>query len=117
MRAILLVVSAVIIALIIYTMTLEKTRDIATLKVIGTPDRTIAALILQEAVALGVLGFAIGAVVIGRTAQYFPRRTVIVASDQYVLLGIVAGICVVASVLGISKALRVDLATALGGGA
>jgi putative ABC transport system permease protein len=116
MRAILLVVSTVIIALIIYTMTLEKTRDIATLKVIGTPDRTIAALILQESVALGILGFALGAALIGRTYQYFPRRVLIVASDQYVLLGIVTGICVVASLLGISKALRVDPTTALGGG-
>jgi putative ABC transport system permease protein len=116
MRAILLIVSTVIIALIIYTMTLEKTRDIATLKVIGTPDRTIAALILQEAVTLGVIGFGLGAFIIGRTAEYFPRRTVILASDQYVLLGIVLGICVVASLLGISKALRVDVGTALGGG-
>ena len=117
MRAILLVVSTVIIALIVYTMTLEKTRDIATLKVLGTPDRTIAALIVQEAVALGLVGFALGAVLIGHTAEYFPRRTVIVAFDQYVLLGIVTAICVVASLLGISKALRVDLTTALGGGA
>jgi putative ABC transport system permease protein len=116
MRAILLVVSTVIIALIIYTMTLEKTRDIATLKVVGTPDRTIAALILQEAVVLGLLGFGLGALIIGRTYQYFPRRIVILASDQYALLGIVLGICVLASLLGISKALRVDLTTALGGG-
>lgn len=116
MRAILLVVSTVIIALIIYTMTLEKTRDIATLKVVGTPDRTIAALILQEAVALGLLGFGLGALIIDRTYHYFPRRLVILASDQSVLLGIVLGICVVASLLGISKALRVDLTTALGGG-
>lgn len=116
MRAILLAVSTVIIALIIYTMTLEKTRDIATLKVIGTPDRTIAALILQEAVALGLLGFALGAVLIGRTAQYFPRRTIIVATDQYIMLGLVTAICVVASLLGIAKALRVDVSTALGGG-
>jgi putative ABC transport system permease protein len=116
MRAILLAVSTVIIALIIYTMTLEKTRDIATLKVVGTPDRTIAALILQEAVALGVLGFGLGALIIGRTYPYFPRRLVILVSDQSVLLGIVLGICVVASLLGIWKALRVDLTTALGGG-
>jgi putative ABC transport system permease protein len=116
MRAILLVVSTVIIALIIYTMTLEKTRDIATLKVVGTPDRTIAALILQESVTLGLLGFGLGALIIGRTYQYFPRRLVILASDQVVLLAIVLGICVVASLLGITKALRVDLTTALGGG-
>lgn len=117
MRGILLVVSIVIIALIIYTMTLEKIRDIATLKVVGAPDRTIAALILQEALALGAMGFVLGAVLISRTYQYFPRRIVIVAFDQWVLLGIVMAICVVASLLGISKALRVDPTTALGGGA
>ena len=117
MRAILLAVSIVIVALIIYTMTLEKVRDIATLKVIGASDRTIAALILQEAVALGVLGFVLGAVLINYTAQYFPRRTVIVAFDQYVLFAIVLVICTIASVLGIAKALRVDPTTALAGGA
>lgn len=116
MRAILLVVSTVIIALIIYTMTLEKTRDIATLKVVGAADRTIAALILQEAVALGLVAFALGALVIGSTSQYFPRRTLVVASDQYVLLAIVVAICVLASLLGIVRALRVDPTTALAGG-
>jgi putative ABC transport system permease protein len=116
-RAILLVVSIVIIALIIYTMTVEKTRDIATLKIIGAPDRKIAALILQEALTLGLLGYALGAVLISRTYQYFPRRVVVVAFDQYVLLGIVVVICVLASLVGIWKAVRVDPTTALGGGA
>ncbi|PKQ03545.1 MAG: ABC transporter permease, partial [Alphaproteobacteria bacterium HGW-Alphaproteobacteria-10] len=43
---ILLTVSAVVIALIIYTMTMEKLKQIATLKLIGAPDRTITALIV-----------------------------------------------------------------------
>ncbi|HEX6228256.1 MAG TPA: ABC transporter permease, partial [Solirubrobacterales bacterium] len=38
---ILLVVSAVIIALIIYTMTMDKTREIATLKLLGAPDELV----------------------------------------------------------------------------
>ena len=61
---ILLVVSAVIIALIIYTMTMEKLKQIATLKLIGAPDRTIVGMIVQQALALGVIGFCIGAVLI-----------------------------------------------------
>ncbi|MBI4011007.1 MAG: ABC transporter permease, partial [Candidatus Rokubacteria bacterium] len=117
MRTILLIVSVVIIALIIYTMTLEKIRDIATLKILGAPDRKIAGLVLQEALALGLLGYGLGALLISRTYQYFPRRLVIVASDQFVLLGVVGLICVVASALGIWKAIRVDPTTALGGGA
>jgi len=41
--AILLSVSAVIIALILYTMTMDKLKEIATLKLIGAPDRTSSA--------------------------------------------------------------------------
>jgi len=115
-RIILLAVSTVIIALIIYTMTLEKTRDIATLKVIGAPDWKIGGLILQESLTLGLLGFGLGALLIALIADYFPRRVAIVPFDQYVLLAIVAGICLLASVLGIRRALAVDPTTALGGG-
>ncbi len=117
MRVILLLVTIVIIALIVYTLTLEKTKDIATLKVLGAADRTIAGLILQEALGLGVLGFALGAALISRTYQYFPRRLVIIAFDQYALLAIVVAICVAGGLLGVWKALRVDPTLALGGGA
>jgi putative ABC transport system permease protein len=116
-RIILLAVSTVIIALIIYTMTMEKTRDIATLKVIGAPDWKIGSLILQESLTLGLLGFGLGAILIGLAADSFPRRVAILPFDQYVLLGIVVGICFLASVLGIRRALSVDPTTALGGGA
>jgi putative ABC transport system permease protein len=117
MRVILLLVTIVIIALIVYTLTLEKTRDIATLKVLGAADRTIAGLILQEALGLGLLGFALGAALISRTYQYFPRRVVVIAFDQYVLLAIVVAICIAGGLLGVWKALRVDPTLALGGGA
>ena len=116
-RAILLAVSTVIIALIIYTMTLEKTRDIATLKIIGAPDSKIVGLILQETLVLGVLGYALGAVFINLTYEFFPRRVAIIAFDQSVLFGIVLAICVAASALGIRKALGVDATTAMAGGA
>jgi putative ABC transport system permease protein len=54
---ILAVVSAAIVAFIIYTMTLNKQREIAVLKLIGTQDRSIAAMILQQALALGLIGY------------------------------------------------------------
>ena len=116
-RIILLSVSTVVIALVVFTMTMEKTRDIATLKIIGAPDRTIAGLILQQALALGVLGYGLGGVLISLTLQYFPRRVAILPFDQYVLFGIVLVICVLASLFGIRRALRVNPTLALGGGA
>jgi putative ABC transport system permease protein len=116
-RIILLTVSTVVIGLIIYTLTLEKTRDIATLKIIGAPDWKIGGLILQQALALGLLGYGAGAVLIGLTYEFFPRRVAIWAFDQAVLLGIVTVICVLASLLGIRRALSVDPTTAMSGGA
>ncbi len=116
-RIILLSVSTVVIALVVFTMTMEKTRDIATLKIIGAPDGKIVGLILQQALALGVLGYGLGGVLISLTHQYFPRRVAILPFDQYVLFGIVLVICVLASLFGIRRALRVNPTLALGGGA
>jgi len=57
---ILAAVSAAIVAFIIYTLTMDKIREIAVLKLIGTRNRTIAAMILQQALVLGVIGFVVG---------------------------------------------------------
>jgi len=46
---ILSIVSAAIVAFIIYTMTMAKIREIAVLKLIGTKNRVIASMILQQA--------------------------------------------------------------------
>ncbi|MBK6725474.1 MAG: ABC transporter permease [Acidobacteria bacterium] len=114
-RIILLVVAAVIIALIIYTMTLEKTRDIATLKIIGAPNSKIVGLILQQSLILGFLGFVFGTIIISLTYEYFPRRLVLLVSDQIMVFGIVIGICIAASGIGIHKALSIDATTAMAG--
>lgn len=113
--SILLVVSAVIIALIVYTMTMDKLREIATLKLIGAPDRTIVALILTQALAMGMIGFGVGATLVMLVKDYFPRSVVITVENGMALGGIVFVVCVVASSLGVRLALKVDPATALGG--
>jgi putative ABC transport system permease protein len=115
-RAILVLVSGVIVALIIYTMTLDKLREIATLKIIGAADRTIAAMILQQALLLGVIGYAIAFALINKTHASFPRTVTLERMDMIVLFAIVIVICTVASLLGIRRAMSVDPATALMGG-
>ncbi|WP_440640073.1 ABC transporter permease [Bradyrhizobium sp. PUT101] len=113
--SLLLVVSAVIIALIIYTMTMEKLKQIATLKLIGAPDRTIIGMIVQQALALGSIGFIIGATLIVNAKGYFPRRVVLEPDNVLILALIVFAVCLLSSGLGVRAALRVDPATALGG--
>ena len=112
---VLLTVSTVIIALIIYTMTMDKLREIATLKLIGAPDGRIVGLILQQALALGLIGFSIGATLISTVKDHFPRRVVMLPEDALALGLVVMVVCVLASGLGVRLALKVDPATALGG--
>ena len=113
--SLLLTVSAVIIALIIYTMTMEKLKQIATLKLIGAPDRTIVGMIVQQAIALGAIGFTIGATLIFNVKDAFPRRVVLEADNVAALAAVVLVVCLAASALGVRAALRVDPASALGG--
>lgn len=112
---ILVVVSAVIIALIIHTLTLDKRRDIATLKLIGAPDRTIVGLIVQQALALGAVGFISGASLVTLVKDDFPRRVILLPEDLLAMGLVVVFVCVAASGLGVRLALKIDPATALGG--
>ena len=112
---ILAIVSAAIVAFIIYTMTLGKIREIAVLKLIGTRNRTIAGMILQQSLGLGLIGFLVGKVVATFWAPAFPKYVLLEPGDAVRGFVIVMLICAIASTLAIRAALRVDPATAIGG--
>ena len=114
-RIILLVISAVIISLIIYTSTLDKIKVIATLKLIGAQNRVIVGMILQQSLLMGILAYGIGYVLILLTYEKFPRRIVLEPFDLQMLFVIVVAICMISSFVGIRKALKVEPAEALGG--
>jgi putative ABC transport system permease protein len=110
---ILIATSAVIIALIVYTLTMYKLRSIATLKLVGAPDRAIIGLIVQQALVLGVSGFVLGVALTAAFKGYFPRRVLMVPKDIAILFVIVVLICLLASGLSVRAAVKVDPATAL----
>jgi len=112
---ILAVVSAAIVAFIIYTMTLGKMKEIAVLKLIGTRDRTIAAMIMQEALGLGVIGFFVGKFAATLWAPVFPKHVLLETNDALRAFAVTLVICALASVLAIRAALRIDPAEAIGG--
>ncbi|MCX7155679.1 MAG: ABC transporter permease [Rhodocyclales bacterium] len=112
---ILAIVSGAIVSFIIYTMTLGKIREIAVLKLIGTPNRTIAGMILQEALGLGLAGFIVGKAVATLWAPYFPKYVLLETGDAVSGFLAVMLICTLASIVAIRAALRVDPATAIGG--
>lgn len=112
---ILSIVSAAIVAFIIYTMTLGKIREIAVLKLIGTRNRTIAFMIMQQAIGLGLIGFVVGKVVATFWAPGFPKYVLLLPGDSLLGFTAVVVICVLASLIAIRTALRVDPAEAIGG--
>lgn len=112
---ILAIVSAAIVAFIIYTLTQGKIREIAVLKLIGTKNRTIAAMILQQAVALGLIGFVVGKISATFWAPFFPKHVLLEPGDALRGFVAVVVICLLASILAIRAALKVDPAEAIGG--
>ena len=105
---ILAIVSAAIVAFIIYTMTLGKIREIAVLKLIGTRNSTIAWMILQQALGLGLIGFVVGKVAATFWAPVFPKFVLLEQGDAVTGFIVTLFICALASTLAIRVALAVD---------
>jgi putative ABC transport system permease protein len=112
---ILSIVSAAIVAFIIYTMTMAKIREIAVLKLIGTRNRVISSMILQQAIGLGAIGFVVGKIAATLWSPFFPRYVLLEPGDAIRGFIIVMVISVLASILAITAALKVDPAEAIGG--
>jgi putative ABC transport system permease protein len=112
---ILSIVSAAIVAFIIYTMTIGKIREIAVLKLIGTRNSTISWMILQQALGLGLIGFVVGKIAASLWAPFFPKYVLLLPADSIRGFFVVMLICTLASVLAIQAALKVDPAEAIGG--
>ncbi len=107
-RVLLVIISTIIMALILYTLTLDKIHDIALLKLMGARNSMIVGLILQQALLLGALGFGIAWYLGGWIFPRFPRRVLIAAEDLWGLAVVVTIISVLSSLLGIWKAMRVE---------
>ena len=114
-RTLLTIIAAIIMALILYTLTLDKLHSIALLKLIGAPNRTILGMILQQAIVLGVMGYGIAMLMGQKLFPYFPRRVVVTNEDLLQLFCIVLAISVLSSLLGIWRAMRVEPNEALMG--
>jgi putative ABC transport system permease protein len=102
------VISAIIMALILYTLTMEKVHSIALLKLIGARDRVILTMILQQALLLGGIGYGLAYLIGQQVFPRFPRRVIVLPEDLMLLVVVVGGISVCSSLLGIWKALRID---------
>lgn len=106
-RVLLTVIATIIMALILYTLTLDKIHSIALLKLIGASNLVILGMILQQALILGCVGFAIAYVAGSQLFPLFPRRVILNNSDLVQLAAVVLAISLGSSFLGIWRALKV----------
>lgn len=114
-RALLVMVSIVIIALIVYVLTIEKIKSIATLKLIGAPNSVIVKLILTQSMLLTVSSFVLAYVLRELIAPGFPRTLAFTTQETAVTFAVMLAGGLVASFMAIWHALRTPPQLALGG--
>ncbi|HRC56191.1 MAG: ABC transporter permease [Myxococcales bacterium] len=112
---ILTVTAAVIVMMVIYNLTLEKTHDLAVLKLMGAPRSRLLGLVLQQSWLLGALGYAVAFGLGALVFPHFPRRVLITESISLVAPLATLAIVTMASVLGLSHVMRIDPSRALEG--
>jgi len=101
------IISGIIMALILYTLTLDKIRSISLLKLMGASNFVILKLIFSQALFLGLSGYLIGLFLGWIVFPYFPRRVIISENELIKLFIIVIIISFLSSLMGIKKALSV----------
>ncbi|SMC33663.1 ABC transporter permease [Sporomusa malonica] len=109
------IVSAAIVALLIYTMTMSKLKEIAVLKLIGANNGLITLMILQEAWGIGMIGYTIGFIVSVLWVPIFPRYIAYSTDIRLISFALTMGICSLASIISIRAAIKVEPAAAIGG--
>lgn len=114
-RTLLIVVSIVIIALIVYVLTIEKIKSIATLKLIGAPNGLIVRLIMTQSMLLTLASFALAYGLRDLIAPGFPRTLAFVGQETAITFGVMLVGGVLASLMAVWHALRTPAQLALGG--
>jgi putative ABC transport system permease protein len=114
-RTLLVVVSIVIIALIVYVLTIEKIRSIATLKLIGAPNGLIVRLIMTQSMLLTLASFVLAYALRDLIAPGFPRTLAFLPAETAVTFAVMLVGGVLASLMAVWHALRTPAQLALGG--
>lgn len=116
-RSLLVMVAIVIVSLMVYILTMQKIREIATLKLLGAPSIIIIRLVMEQSLILTLGGFALAYILTSRVViglDLFPRNLVLLPTDTAVTFLIVLAGGIVASLAGVWIALRTSPSEALG---
>jgi putative ABC transport system permease protein len=108
-------VAALIVGSLIYLSALERTRDFAVFKAVGLPTSWVFAGLSLQAVIVAVIAAVLGGVLSLALGPTVPMRVVVPVSAFFLLPGIAVVIGLLASLMGLRRAVTVDPALAFGG--
>lgn len=116
-KVLLWLVAALIIGSVTFLSVIERLRDFAVFKAIGTSVPGIAAGVMLQAVALALVSSVLGVGLGWLIAPVFPLPVVISPVAALLLPALGAAVGLVASLFGLSRVLKVEPALAFGGAA
>lgn len=114
-RALLAIVSAIVVSLVVFNMTVAKTREIALLKLMGARLGLIVSMIVQQSLALSLLAYGVALAVAQLAFPYFPRRVIVGTQELIGVLVLAIVIALVASLAAVRRALGIPSTTILAG--
>lgn len=114
-KALLWLVAALIVGSVTFLSVIERLRDFAVFKAIGTSTSHIAAGVMLQAVVLSTVSALIGLGLGRAIAPLFPMPVVISGTAMVLLPALGVAVGLVASLFGLSRVLRVEPAIAFGG--
>jgi putative ABC transport system permease protein len=112
LQRMLFIVGAVIIGAVVYLSSLERRRDFAVLKAVGSSSRWLFTGLAAQAVIVAILAAAIGVILLPLLARFVSIPLVVPAYQYYALPGVAVVVGLIASLAGLRQAVRVDPAQA-----
>ena len=106
--------AAGIVATMVYLTALERARDIAVLKAMGTPNRTLFSGMAVQGLALALAACVVGAAVSRALAPTMPFAVETPGSAYLEVLGVGIVVGLVAALVGLRRAVHIDPALAFG---
>lgn len=114
-RALLAIVSGIVVSLVIFNMTVAKTREIALLKLMGARTSLVSGMILQQSLLLTALAYTVALFLAQVAFPHFPRRVVVGTQEYLGVLALSLVIALFASIAAIRRALAIPPTTILAG--
>jgi putative ABC transport system permease protein len=114
-RALLAVVSTIVVTLVVFNMTVAKTHEIALLKLMGARLPLIVSMIVQQSVVLSLLAYGVALAVAQVAFPHFPRRVIVGPEELVGVFALAIAIALVASLAAVRRALRIPSTTILAG--